>query len=104
MSATSGDLVHLMLEATAAPDVADFCESLQGAPAVYCGGCSLAIGDRLPAVARNLSNTLGLPPFITMLTYGEQGVDLGGANGHGKPFITMLLFGAPKPTAPALEA
>ena len=104
MSATSGDLVHLMLEATAAPDVADFCESLQGALAVYCGGCSLAIGDRLPAVARNLSNTLGGKPFITMLTYGEQGVDLGGANGHGNLMYSLLLFGAPKPTAPALEA
>ena len=105
MSATSDELVHLVLEATAAPDVAEFCESLRGALAVFCGGCSLfGIGkDRLPAVACNLSRTLGGKPFVVMLTYGEQGVDLDGTNGHGNLMYSLLLFGAPKPTAPALE-
>ena len=73
--------------------------------AIFCGGCSLfGIGkDRLPAVACNLSRTLGGKPFVVMLTYGEQGVDLDGTNGHGNLMYSLLLFGAPKPTAPALE-
>ena len=101
MSATSGDLVHLMLEATAAPDVADFCESLQGALAVMAAARSpSATACRR---SRATSNTLGGKPFITMLTHGEQGVDLGGANGHGNP-CTRCFLGAPKPTAPARGA
>jgi len=104
MSGTRSDLVNLMLEATADPGIADFCTSLQGALAIYCAGCSLAVGnDRLPAVARNLSNTLGGKPFTVMLTYGEQGVDSDGINGHGNLMYSLLLFGAPKPTAPIVQ-
>jgi hypothetical protein len=104
MSATHGDLVDLMLEATAATDVAEFCETLQGALAVYCGGCSLAIGDELPSVARTLSRTLGSKPFVTMLTYGEQGVGVDSRSCHGNLMYSLLLFGAEKVSMVGYEA
>merc|ERR1712093_193904 len=98
MSSTAEDLVGLVVEATKQPAVEAFCgEGLQGALTVYCGGCSLAIQDQLPTVGRNLSKAVSNKPFLTMFTYGEQGVDNLGNNCHGNLMYSLLLFGAPKP-------
>jgi len=128
MEATKDDLIELMSAATkqeyAGDEIASFKTQLQGALAIYCGGCSLTVGqDKLSSVGTNISSALSRKPFLTCFTYGEvgtvvgdpetplpggtaassEGLGLDGPNGipqsqncHGNLMYSMLLFGANK--------
>ena len=82
--------------ATDAPAVGKFCETLQGALAFYCAGCSLKIQDQINDVAKNLSTSLRGRPFMGILPYGEQGTDGAGNVRHGNLMYSLLLFGRTK--------
>ena len=90
------DLVELVLGATSQPEVKAFCENLQGALTFYCGGSSLVIKEQLPDVASRFNESMGNCPFLTMFTFGEQGLDNNNDNCHGNLMYSLLLFGAPK--------
>lgn len=64
-----------------------------GALLIYCGGCALALGERLEGVASRLGAALQHQPFLGLLTYGEQGVDPFGVNHHGNLMYALLRFG-----------
>ena len=61
---------------------------------MYCGGCALALGDRLGGVASRLGAALQHQPFLGLLTYGEQGVDPFGVNRHANLMYALLRFGS----------
>ena len=44
-----------------------------GALVVYCGGCMMAIRDRMPEVVAALNASLGGAPFLGVFSFGEQG-------------------------------
>ena len=69
-------------------------EALAGALVVYCGGCMLAVRDRLDDVAGGIAAALPGVPFLGIFTFGEQGAVLGGRNRHGNLMISSVLFGA----------
>ena len=96
MTTSSTDLVELVEAATEAPDVGQFCETLQGALAFYCAGCSLQIRSDINEVAKNLSTSLQGQPFMGILPYGEQGTDGSGRVRHGNLMYSLLLFGKDK--------
>jgi amino acid adenylation domain-containing protein len=96
MTTSSSDLVDLVEAATDAPAVGKFCETLQGALAFYCAGCSLKIQDQINDVAKNLSTSLRGQPFMGILPYGEQGTDGAGSVRHGNLMYSLLLFGRTK--------
>lgn len=96
MTTSSTDLVDLVEAATEAPAVGQFCETLQGALAFYCAGCSLQIRGQINEVARNLSTSLQGQPFMGIIPYGEQGTDGAGSVRHGNLMYSLLLFGKNK--------
>ena len=96
MTTSSTDLVELVEAATDAPMVGQFCESLQGALAFYCAGCSLQIRSQINEVAKNLSTSLHGQPFMGILPYGEQGIDEAKRARHGNLMYSLLLFGKSK--------
>ena len=96
MTTSSTDLVELVEAATEAPDVGQFCETLQGALAFYCAGCSLQIRGQINEVAKNLSTSFQGKPFMGILPYGEQGTDGAGSVRHGNLMYSLLLFGRSK--------
>ena len=96
MATSSTDLVDLVEAATEAPAVGAFCETLRGALAFYCAGCSLQIRDQINEVAKNLSTSLQGQPFMGVLPYGEQGTDGAGSVRHGNLMYSLLLFGKTK--------
>jgi hypothetical protein len=65
-----------------------------GGLVVYCGGCMLAVRDRLDDVAGGIAEALPGLPFLGVFTFGEQGVVLDGRNRHGNLMISAVLFGA----------
>eukprot|EP01043_Picozoa_sp_COSAG02_P003913 COSAG02_NODE_99_length_37069_cov_24.910957_9_plen_1236_part_00 len=97
MKTSRRDLVELVESATDAPPVSTFCETLQGALAFYCAGCSMQIRDEIDGVAKNLSSGLNGKPFMGILPYGEQGTDGAGTVRHGNLMYALLLFGKSKP-------
>jgi thioesterase domain-containing protein len=97
MTTSDSDLKRLVEGATGAPAVSDFCETLQGALAFYCAGCSMQIGsEQVDDVAKNLSTSLNGMPFMGVLPFGEQGMDGAGSVRHGNLMYSLLLFGKPK--------
>jgi hypothetical protein len=66
--------------------------AIAGAIMVYCGGCKLAIGDDISAVATTVNRSLEDAPFIGCFTFGEQGF-LRDCNVHGNLMISALVFG-----------
>ena len=64
-----------------------------GALVVYCGGCMLAVRDRLDDVTDGIREALPGVPFLGIFTFGEQGVVLDGRNRHGNLMISAILFG-----------
>ena len=63
---------------------------VQGALAIYCGGCALHVGDGLDAVGANLATLFDGRPVMGMCTYGEQGVTPSGVASHGKLMSDVL--------------
>lgn len=64
-----------------------------GALIVYCGGCMLAVKDRMNEVAASISQALGGAPFLGVFSFGEQGAILGGETLHGNLMISATVFG-----------
>ncbi len=67
---------------------------IAGALIVYCGGCMLAVQDRLADVTEGVSTALPGVPYLGIFTFGEQGVVLDGRNRHGNLMISAVVFGA----------
>ena len=64
-----------------------------GALVVYCGGCMLAVQERMEEVAQGVRDALGGAPFLGVFTFGEQGAPLGGETRHGNLMISCSAFG-----------
>lgn len=73
-------------DALATPDV-------RGALVIYCGGCMLAVQDRMEEVAQGVVSALGGAPFLGVFTFGEQGAPLGAETRHGNLMISCSSFG-----------
>lgn len=67
-------------------------EAVKGALVVYCGGCMLAVQDRMDEVASGVSEALAGAPFLGVFTFGEQGMALDGRNRHGNLMISCITF------------
>lgn len=68
-------------------------DAVAGALVVYCGGCMLAVEDRMEDVYRGVADQLGGAPFLGVFTFGEQGSPLGGETRHGNLMISCSSFG-----------
>ncbi len=68
-------------------------DKIAGALMVYCGGCMLAVQDRLTNVTDGISAALPGVPYLGIFTFGEQGVVLDGRNRHGNLMISAVVFG-----------
>jgi len=69
-------------------------EPAAGALMVYCGGCMLAIRDRMDEVAAGVADSLGGIPFLGVFSFGEQGEMLDGDSAHGNLMISCTTFGS----------
>ena len=67
-------------------------EAIAGALMVYCGGCMLAVRDRMEEVATGVDAALDHAPYLGIFTFGEQGAVLGQGNLHGNLMISCLVF------------
>lgn len=65
-----------------------------GALMVYCGGCMLAVQDRLEEVSNGVCDALPNVPFMGVFTFGEQGMVMGEHNRHGNLMISAIVFAA----------
>ncbi len=72
---------------------ADLDGAIAGALVVYCGGCMLAVTDRMEEVRIGISEALGDVPWLGIFTFGEQGVPAGGHPTHGNLMISCTAFG-----------
>lgn len=63
-----------------------------GALVIYCGGCMLAVRDRMDEVAAGIADVLGDAPFLGLYTFGEQGEMLDGDARHANLMISALVF------------
>lgn len=68
--------------------------ALAGALVVYCGGCMMAIEDRMGDVAEEVSTALSGAPFLGLFSFGEQGMGVDGYNGHGNLMISCIVLRA----------
>lgn len=66
--------------------------SLAGGLVVYCAGCMLAVGERMPDVARGVADGFAGAPFLGCFTFGEQGCVVD-RNMHGNLMISAIAFG-----------
>lgn len=66
---------------------------IAGALVVYCGGCMLAVRDRMDEVRDGITAGLGGVPWLGVFTFGEQGVPDGGRAKHGNLMISCTVFG-----------
>lgn len=64
-----------------------------GALMVYCGGCMLAVRDRVDDITDGVRTALAEVPFLTTFTFGEQGPVPGLGNRHGNLMIVCIVFG-----------
>lgn len=67
---------------------------IAGALVVYCGGCMLAVRDRMDEVAAGVRQQLGDKPWLGVFTFGEQGVPAGDGAKHGNLMISCTTFSA----------
>ena len=67
-----------------------------GALVVYCGGCMLAVKDRMDDVSAGINDVLGDKPWLGIFTFGEQGVPAGEYAKHGNLMISCTMFSAPE--------
>ncbi|MGF1658172.1 MAG: FIST signal transduction protein [Rubrimonas sp.] len=64
-----------------------------GALMIYCGGCKMAIGDRIDLLTADVAQAAGGRPVLGAFTFGEQG-PLAGVCAHGNLMVSALAFGA----------
>lgn len=72
----------------------DASSSIAGALVVYCGGCMLAVRDRMDEVQQGINAALGDVPWLGVFTFGEQGVPAGAVAKHGNLMISCTVFGS----------
>lgn len=65
-----------------------------GALMVYCGGCMMAVQNRMPEVAEEVSTALSGAPFLGLFSFGEQGMSVDGCNSHGNLMVSCIVFRA----------
>lgn len=63
-----------------------------GALVVYCGGCLMAVEDRVEEVVAGVNAALGGAPFLGAFTFGEQGCLWDDASRHGNLMISCAAF------------
>lgn len=66
--------------------------AVAGALVIYCGGCMLAVQDRMEEVRLGIAEALGDAPWLGIFTFGEQGVPAGGEPTHGNLMISCTAF------------
>ena len=71
---------------------ADAGGDLAGALVVYCGGCMLAVRDRMDEVHAGIATALGDTPWIGLYTFGEQGLPVGDVSRHGNLMISCTVL------------
>lgn len=64
---------------------------------IYCGGCMLAVRERMEEVRAGINTALGEAPWIGVFTFGEQGVPSGGQAEHGNLMISCTVIADPQP-------
>ena len=74
--------------------------ALAGALVVYCGGCMMAVRERMSEVVSGLNASLGGAPFLGLFTFGEQGEILDQGARHANLMISCTAFAASVGTAP----
>jgi hypothetical protein len=67
---------------------------IAGGLVIFCAGCMLTVGERMPEVAAEFRRALEGRPFLGGFTFGEQGCFIGGENRHGNLMISVALFAA----------
>ena len=73
-------------------------DPIAGALVVYCGGCMLAVRDRMAEVRAGVNAALGGAPWLGVFTFGEQGAALGSLAEHGNLMISCTSFAAARPS------
>lgn len=63
-----------------------------GALVVYCGGCMLAVQDRIDEINASINSALGGIPWLGIHTFGEQGAPNGHISQHGNLMISCTVF------------
>ncbi|WP_146348422.1 FIST signal transduction protein [Phaeobacter marinintestinus] len=67
-------------------------DDVKGALVVYCGGCMMAVQDRMDDVVGGINNVLSGKPFMGIFSFGEQGMAFDGQNHHGNLMISSIVF------------
>jgi hypothetical protein len=67
-------------------------DGISGALVVYCGGCMLAVKDRMEEVRAGVNTALGDVPWLGVFTFGEQGVPTDGVAEHGNLMISCTVI------------
>ncbi len=65
-----------------------------GAVVVFCGGCMLAIPEKMPEVLQGIRRQLPELPFVVTFTFGEQGFFPDGLSRHGNLMVSAIVFGS----------
>ncbi len=68
-------------------------DALAGALVVFCGGCMLAIRDRMPQSMEEIAKALPSVPYLAIYSFGEQGCVLPKQVAHGNLMASALLLG-----------
>ncbi len=68
-------------------------EDVAGALVVYCGGCMMAVEERMDEVVAGVDAALGGAPFLGIFTFGEQGCLWNEPSRHGNLMIACAAFG-----------
>lgn len=61
---------------------------------VFCGGCMLAIPEKMALVLQGIRRQLPELPFVVTFTFGEQGFFADGTNRHGNLMVSAVVFGS----------
>ncbi len=67
-------------------------DQIAGALMVYCGGCRLAVEQKIETVYSGVNAGLAGNPFMGVFTFGEQGRVYGAGNKHGNLMISCVTF------------
>ncbi|WP_147113981.1 FIST signal transduction protein [Tateyamaria sp. syn59] len=67
-------------------------QDVAGAYMIYCGGCLMAVEDRVSTILDGVRAALPGVPFQSAFTFGEQGQVRGVGNKHGNLMISCVVF------------